>query len=118
MLFQGVGELPVPCLNLLKEANVLDRDCGLTGKCREQIDLFSREWSHFQPSDTNDADGFVCPHDWNCETCPKSVADGKTMTKWELILRCSEIVDMYGTPVQDCATPRPVALEGQSTYRQ
>src|SRR5260370_30100157 len=46
LVLARLRELPALVLDLAEQPHVLDGDCRLVGKGRDQIDLFVGEWSH------------------------------------------------------------------------
>ena len=62
LLLERLGQVAIPCLELLEQPNVLDRDDGLAGERLKERDLLGRERSTLPPADRDGAD---------CDTLPQ-----------------------------------------------
>ena len=56
-------------LNLFEQADVLDRDDRLVGKCFEQGDLLIRKRPNFRAANMNHANGTPFAHERSCQRC-------------------------------------------------
>ncbi len=59
LLLQRFGEIVRALPQLAQQARILDRDDGLGGEVRDQLDLLVGEWPHLLPVDGNAADQLV-----------------------------------------------------------
>jgi hypothetical protein len=60
-LGMGLSERAIPCLQLSKEADVLDRNDGLVGEGLEERDLLVRKRIHLSPAEQERADRHPLP---------------------------------------------------------
>src|SRR3972149_5669892 len=86
LLLEGLGEVAVADLELLEEADGLDRDHGLLGKRLEERDLLFRKRLHVRPEDRNDAQRRLPSkeRDGECRMVPVAVLE--LFPDWVLIV--------------------------------
>ena len=73
LLLERLGELAVARLELLEQADVLDRDHRLGGEGLEQLDLLVRERPRARPPDEDAAQGRAVPQERHHEDCPDPI---------------------------------------------
>src|SRR5262249_48120349 len=56
-------------LDFVEEPHVLNRDCGLVGERRDQLDLLVREWLYFRTRQGQNADWNALAQHWDAESC-------------------------------------------------
>src|SRR5262245_37020425 len=81
---EGRGQVPVACLQLLEQADVLDSNHRLVGEGLQQLDLVVREGSGLSARHPDDADGSAFPQHRYPEAASKADSAGQ---RWLLVLR-------------------------------
>src|SRR5262245_37070802 len=106
-------EISIPCLELLEEPHVLDRDDGLIGEGLEKGNLLVGERAYFGPADVDDTDGRALPHERSSQKRLDSVPTGSRPAHRELgcLLGGAEIVDMERLAVGHRAPCNRVTIE-------
>ncbi len=67
LLFQGLGEVAVACLEFLEQPDVLNGDGGLVGEGLQKGDLPLREEADFRARKLDRPDRDALAHQWNAE---------------------------------------------------
>ena len=77
-------KLPALVLDFVEEAYILNRDSGLVGKCRDQLDLLVGEWLYFRARQTQDTDCNALERRGPCCNLPVSVLRPKCIRNQSL----------------------------------
>src|SRR4029453_7620757 len=112
LLFQRLGEIAVPGLQLLEEADVLDGDDGLVGKGLEELDLLVRERPDLHAADQDGSEGLAFAQERRGEGGPVAVGPLRLPAVRELRFRFRRaIADVDRWAVADGTAGYPAATD-------
>ena len=105
LLLESFFEIAGFGLHLVEQADVLDRDHGLVGECRDQLDLLVGKRPYSLPSQSDNADGFSFALERHTEICPVT-AEALVLTS-NFTLRCiSQQIDALHCQTRCCRARR------------
>src|SRR4030095_9505964 len=113
LLIERLGELLVPCFQLLEQPDVLDRDHGLVGEGLKHLNLFLGERLCVRSSDLYAPDADTLAQQWYAKDCPvpESPCEGTSFPKlFDLLLK---VCHMNQPPLEHRATCHRSADHGE-----
>src|SRR3990167_8478385 len=115
LLLEGLGEVAVPGLQFLEQADVLDGDDGLVGKGLDHLDLLLGEWPDLVPMDYHNSNQDPLPQHGDPQQSPET---SRLLALGPLILRISQDVvnvdrrALQGHPPHQGPSPREALMLG------
>src|SRR5262245_29795959 len=107
LLFQGLSELAVAFLQLLKQPDILDGDDGLVGERFEKSDLLVGERANLKSQNIDNPNGNTFTQQWNGQTGPNAQAmDGMPDIRPILFTFGPDVVSMNCLPIEYGPTAR------------